>query len=146
MASARLMERVLRIRRIEEDQSRRLLDLALAELAQLERALTEAKQRERAGRQLIRMGAMSGEVLDRVAGLEESRSASRRALTLTSRIRSAEDRVALLRQDYLGRRTSRLQAQTLAEAEAAREAATNQRRAQQSLDDWYLNRMRSDDE
>jgi mRNA-degrading endonuclease toxin of MazEF toxin-antitoxin module len=146
MASPRLMERVLRIRRIEEDQCRRLLDLALAELAQLENALSLAKHRERAGRKLVRTSATSGEVMDRVAGLEESRSAGRRALTLASRIRAAEDRVASLRQDYLGKRTGRLQAQTLAEAEAAREAATNLWHAQQSLDDWYLNRMRSDNE
>jgi len=146
MASPRLMERVLRIRRIEEDQSRRLLDLALAELAQLERALSEAKQRKRVGRELIRASAMSGEMMDRVAGLEESRSAGRRALSLISCIRAAAERVALLRQDYLSKRTSRLQAETLAEAEAAREAAMSQRHEQQSLDDWYLNRMRSEND
>jgi hypothetical protein len=129
---------------MEEDQSRKLLELALAELAELERALGEAKQRERAGRHLIRASAASGEVLDRIAGMEESRSAIRRIAALGARIRNAEDRAASLRQEYLGKRTGRLQAETLADAEHAHEAAISLRRGQQALDDWYLNRMRSD--
>ncbi|HTW80267.1 MAG TPA: hypothetical protein VME23_12040 [Terracidiphilus sp.] len=138
------MERIVRVRRMEEGESRRLLELALGELAQLELALSAAKQRERAGRQLVAASARSGEIRDRIAGMEESRSASRRAAALAPRIRSAGDRVASLRQDYLSKRTTRLQAETLAEAEKAREAAINLRRGQQDLDDWYLNRMRLD--
>jgi len=146
MASARLMERMVRVRRMEEGESRRLLELALGELAQLELALSAAKQRERAGRQLVTASARSGEIRDRIAGMEESRSASRRGAALAPRIRNAGDRVASLRQEYLSKRATRLQAETLAEAEKAREAAINLRRGQQALDDWYLNRMHLDDD
>jgi hypothetical protein len=146
MGSARTIERILRIRRMQEDQSQRALDLALAELAQLELALSAARRNERAGRRLVAASAKSGEIADRIAGMEESRSASRRAGSLALRIRAAEDRAASLRQDYLSMRISRLQAETLAEQERAREAATGLRRSQQALDDWYLNRMRSNDD
>jgi hypothetical protein len=142
MGSARTIERILRIRQLQEDESHRALELALAEMAQLELALRAAKNRERAGRSLVAASAKSGEIADRIAGIEESRSAARRAVALALRIRTAEDEVAALRQDYLGKRTSRLQAETLAGQERAREAATGLRRSQQALDDWYLNRMR----
>lgn len=142
MGSARMFERVLRIRQMEEDEGRRRLDLAIAELSQLELELRRAKQRESAGRSLVAASAASGEIADRIAGMEESRSASRSAVALASRIRTAEDSLALLRRDYLSRRTSRLQAEALAETERAREAAINLRHGQQALDDWYLNRRR----
>jgi flagellar biosynthesis chaperone FliJ len=146
MASTRQIERVVRIRQLEEDESRRTLELALAGLAQLELALRAANQKERAGRSLVAASASSGEIADRIAGMEESRSASRLGLALASRIRAAGDAVALFRQDYLNKRTSRLQAETLAETERAREAAINLRRGQQALDDWYLNRLRLDED
>ena len=139
MASARLLRRILGIRQMEEDQSRRLLELAVGELTQLETALSQAKQRESTGRGLVRSSASSGEVLDRIAGLEEARSAASRAAALEPRIRKAEERATSLRQDFLARRTARLQAETLADAEAAREAAASERKGQQALDDWYLN-------
>jgi hypothetical protein len=140
MASTRQIERVVRIRQLEEDESRRTLELAL------ELALRAANQKERAGRSLVAASASSGEIADRIAGMEESRSASRLGLALASRIRAAGDAVALFRQDYLNKRTSRLQAETLAETERAREAAINLRRGQQALDDWYLNRLRLDED
>ncbi|MGD0913066.1 MAG: hypothetical protein ABR928_14305 [Terracidiphilus sp.] len=145
MGAAQQIERIARIRQLEEDESRRILELAIGELAQLELALRAAHQRERAGRSLVAQSAVSGEIADRIAGMEESRSASRLAATLAVRIRAAEGAVANLRADYLNKRTSRLQAETLARNERAREAQTNLRRAQQALDDWHLNRKRRSD-
>lgn len=142
MGSPRTIERILHIRQMEEDESRRILELAIAELAELELELRSAKKRERAGRRLVAASAKSGEIADRIAGMEESRSSSRRAAALASRIRTSEDAVASLRRDYLSRRTARLQAEALAETERAREAAIDLRRGQQALDDWYLNRRR----
>ena len=144
MGLNRLTERILRIRQLEEDESRRTLEVLVAELGRLEVALRAAKERERAGRNLVDASASSGEIADRIAGMEESRSAGRRAIALALRIRAAESAVALQRQQYLSKRTSRLQAETLAESERAREIATDLRRSQQALDDWYLNRMRLD--
>src|SRR5580693_7718165 len=144
MGWSRQFERIVRIRQLEEAESHRVLDLTLAEMAQLELALHAAKQRERAGRSLVARSSKRGEITDRIAGLEESRSPSRLGLSLAARIRTAADAVAILRPEYLNKRTSRLRAETLAEAERAREAAINLRRGQQALDNWYLNRMRLD--
>ncbi len=127
-------------------ECRRVMELAIAELARLELAQRTAQQRERAGRSLVAASASSGEIADRIAGMEESRSASRLTVVLASRIRAAQDAVAKLRHDYLHKRTSRLQAETLAETERARVAAISLRRGQQALDDWYLNRRRLDDD
>lgn len=142
MGSGRLTERILHIRQMEEVESRRALDVALGELVRLELALRAIEQRERTGRSLVVASAKSGEIVDRIAGMEETRSAGRKLAALTVRVRATEDAVASLRQDYLGKRTSRLQAETLVETELAREARTNVRRGQQALDDWYLNRLR----
>jgi hypothetical protein len=141
MGSARQFTRIVRIRQLAEDQGRRTMNLAIAELVELELALRTAKQREREGRSLVAASACSGDIADRVAGIEESRSASRKALSLAVRIRAAEETVAELRQDYLAKRTSRLQAESLAETERVREQAKKLRKDQQALDDWYLNRM-----
>ncbi len=146
MGSRRQIERIVRIRQLEEDESRRTMELAIAELAQLELALRAAQQRDRAGRSLVAASASSGEIVDRIAGMEESRSAGRIGLSLALRIRTAGDVVATLRQEYLNKRTSRMQAETLAETERAREAAINLRRGQQALDDWYLNRRRLEED
>jgi hypothetical protein len=144
MASAQVLRRIAAVRRMEEDLQRRALDTALGELSRMELALQGAKERERAGRGLIQKSAANGEVLDRIAGMEESRSAARQAAALKDKIRVAEAAVAKLRQEYLDRRTRRLQAETLAEREQAREAREQDRRSQQSLDDWYLGRMVKD--
>jgi hypothetical protein len=146
VGSSRQFERIVRIRQLEEDESRRTLELAIAELAQLELALRAANERERAGRGLVAASASSGEIADRIAGMEESRSASRLALSLVLRIRTEGDAVAILRREYLDKRTSRLQSESLAETERGREAAINLRKGQQALDDWYLNRMRLDED
>lgn len=146
MVSARTIERILSILQLQEDESRRALELALAELAQLKLALRATQQRERGGRNLVAASAKSGEIADRIAGMEESRSAARRAAALTFRIRAADDEVAALRQDYLGKRTRRLQAETLAAKERAREAATSLRLSQRAQDDWFLNRLRLNDD
>jgi hypothetical protein len=76
-----------------------------------------------------------------VAGLEEGRSATRRAAALRPWIQDAGEEVAALREAYLAKRIERRQAETLlqkAEAAGSREA---NRRNQQALDDWYLSRL-----
>jgi hypothetical protein len=62
------------------------------------------------------------------------------------RVRAAEDAVASLRQEFLSRRTSRLQAETLAATEKAREEEDSLRRGQRAVDDWYLGRMSRDND
>ena len=141
MAVAKALRRLLRILDMEEDQCRLALESALAELRQLERSLTATADRARSGRQLVLASAQSGELPDRLAGLEEIRAAKRRSVALVLRIDDAELEVAALRQAFLAKRVERRQAETLIQETEARDAVVAGRRGQQALDDWYLNRL-----
>ena len=141
MAVSRALRRLLRIRDLEEEQSRLAMESALGELHRLEHALTASAEWERRGRRLVETSAYSGELQDRQAGLEETRAAARLADVLTPRIAEAEQDVAALREEFLGKRVERRQAETLIEEAEARDAIDADRRSQQALDDWYGNRL-----
>jgi hypothetical protein len=141
MAVSRALRRLLNVLEIEEDQCRLALETAMGEVRLLERSMTAARTRERSGRQLFISSASSGELPDRLAGIEETRAARRRALALTPRIADAELEAAELREAYLLKRVERRQAETLIEEAEARDAIEAGRHGQQALDDWYLNRL-----
>jgi flagellar biosynthesis chaperone FliJ len=141
MAVSRALRRLLNIRNIEEEQSRLALESAVGELNRLEGALAATAERERLGRRLVLRSASNGELPDRLAGLEETRAAGCRAAALGPRITEAELHVLGLREEFLARRVERRQAETLIEETEARDALDAGRRGQQSLDDWYGDRM-----
>ena len=141
MAVARALRRLLRIREIEEEQGRLAMENALADLHRLEQALTASGERERRGRRLVQASASSGELPDRLAGLEESRAADRVAQVLAPRIRDSQQAVAGLREEFLRMRVARRQVETLIEEAEARDAVDADRQSQQSLDDWYSSRL-----
>ncbi len=143
MAVSRALRRLLRIRDLQEEQSRLALESALGELHRLENAMTATFERDRLGRSLVQTSVRTGELPDRLAGLEETRAASRHAAALVSKIDQAEEEVQDRRQEFLLRRVERRQAETLIQATEAREAAESNRRSQQALDDWYGSRLRS---
>ena len=88
MAASRALRRLLRIRDIEEEQSRLALESALSQLNRLEHALAATAERDRRGRRLVDASARTGELPDRLAGLEETRAAGRHAAALAPRIGS----------------------------------------------------------
>jgi hypothetical protein len=135
------LRRLLRIREIEEEQSRLETEAAQGDLGKLQHAMGEAVRRGGGGRRLVQAGVRSGEFSDRLAGLEETRAADRRKIALAPRIADAERDVALLREEYLAKRIERRQAETLIEEAEAQEAFQSERRSQQGLDDWYRNQM-----
>lgn len=122
MAVSRSLRRLLRIRELEEEQSRLVLELALSELNRLEHALTATAARERRGRSLVQASAHSGQLPDRLAGLEETRSSLRHAAALGPRIEATGDDVAALRREFLGKRVERRQAETLIQETEAEDA------------------------
>jgi hypothetical protein len=140
MAVSRALRRLLRIRDLQEEQSRLVLESALGELHCLENAMTATSERDRRGRNLIQASAQTGELPDRLAGIEETRSALRQAAALVPRIDATEEEVAVLRQDLLLRRVERRQAETLIQETEARDAVESGRRSQQALDEWYNSR------
>jgi hypothetical protein len=141
VAVARALRRLLRIRELEEEQSRLALESALGDLNRLRQARTAAIDRDRRGRRLVEASVYSGEWPDRQAGLEESRVANRSALALAPLIEDAELDVVSMREAYLASRVERRQAETLIQEAEAREALEAERKSQQGLDDWFRNRM-----
>jgi len=137
---SRALRRLLRIRELEEERSRLVLESALGELSGLEEALTAAAGRDRQGRRLVSFSAQSGELPDRLAGLEESRAALRQRAALDERRDAVEREVEILRQSFLLRRVERRQAETLIETAEAMDAIAAERRGQQALDDWHRSR------
>ncbi len=140
MAVSRALHRLLGVLELEEEQSRLVLESSISELRRLEQELALARKRERGGRKLIVDSAHTGELPDRLAGLEEARAARRSAAYLGAGILDAESEVRDLRQAYLAKRVERRQVETLIQEIEARDAITSARRGQQALDDWFLNR------
>ena len=140
MAVSRAMRRLLQVRELEEELSQAALESALGELRRLEAALVAARERERGGRRQVTASASSGELVDRIAGLEETRAARRRAEALKTRIAEAELEVTARRQEFLSKRMERRQVETLIRETGAGDAVAAGRRAQRDLDDWFLSR------
>jgi len=142
MAASRAVRRLLHLREMEEEQSAARLESALGELRRLKAVQAAARSCERSGRRLVAASAQTGELADRLAGAEEVIAARRHAAASEPKIRTAEQVVALSREEFLAKRVARRQVELLirqAEAEEAREA---ERRAQSETDDWFLRRTR----
>jgi hypothetical protein len=137
MAVSRSLRRLLHIRDIEEEQSRQALEFALGEVNRLEGARTLMVEREHRGRRLIESSARTDQLADRIAGIEETRSASLHAAAIGPRIEAGKEQVLARRQEFLIKRVERRQAETLIQETEAREAVEAGRHGQQSLDDWY---------
>jgi len=131
----------LRIRDLEEEQSRIALESAIGDLRQLEHAQAATVERDRRGRRLFDSSVHTGDLPDRLAGLVEQHAADRAQRALSPRILDAEQDVAGLREDYLDRRVERRQAETLVKESEASEAIDADRKSQQGLDDWFRNRL-----
>lgn len=140
MPVSRAIRRLLDVLEIEESEYRTAMELARAELERLRKVLQIGKERERRGRSLIFNSATSGDVADRIAGIEEVQAARRIAATVIAQIGAAETNLNARRQEFLRKRIERRQTETLIEEAEARDDAEAGRRTQRNLDDWYLRR------
>jgi flagellar export protein FliJ len=140
MPISRGLRRLLQLRLLEEEQSRLALESVLAELHRLQRAFEAAGERSRRGRQLVHRGVRTGQLPDRIAGLEEGRVALRQAVMLEAAITQSEQSANTLRERYQSARVERRQVETLIHEAEAAEALDAGRRSQQALDDWYGSR------
>src|SRR5579863_6328463 len=122
MAASRAMRRLLHVRELEEEQRRVAVESALGGLRLLQRELAGAQQRERRGRRLVTASAATGDLVDRVAGLEETGTARRQAAVLAMRIQEAEQNVVLLRQEFVAKRVERRQVKVIIQTAADEEA------------------------
>lgn len=142
MAVSRSLLRLLRVLELEEEQARGSLESALAEVRRIDLAQSSAIARERAGRRWVASSARSGELADRLGGLEQVRAARRWLGILKARAAEAEKDAAARREAFLAKRLERRQTETLIEEAQAREEMESNRRGQQALDEWFLNRRR----
>ena len=140
MAIAQGLRRLLRVREIEEEQSRIALDAALGNLGRLEAWERAARSREQRGRRLLTASASSGDAIDRRAAVEEIRGAGRATEVVRPRIAEARWVVTTRQAEYLSCRAQRRQVETLIQEAEARQAVDAERRRQQALDDWFRNR------
>jgi hypothetical protein len=131
----------LRIRELEEEQNRLALESALGELNRLENALRVTVERARRGRRLVETSAQTGELTDRLAGLEERHATDRLFAVLEPRIEAKQEEVVARREEFILKRVERLQAETLIQDAEAQEATEADRRGQQALDNWYGSRQ-----
>lgn len=147
MPVPRSMRRLVRILHMQEEQSRTVLESAVAALRLLEQAEEGTRTRSRAGRRLVATSALESQIarqlVDRLAGLEEMLAASRMAAVLATPASDARQNVALRREEFLARRVERRQAEALVKNAEADQAAEAGRAGQRALDDWYLNRLRT---
>ena len=137
------LRRLLSVRQLEEEQCRTALESALGEIHQLKTAISESAERDRRGRALFFASAYSGELPDRIASLEETRSAACATRMLMMRIKATELEVARMRQNYLAKRVERRQVETLLEKTEEQGAIESSRRGQKDLDDWHRSRART---
>jgi hypothetical protein len=140
MAVSRALERLFAIRELEEEQTRLALESALGELNDLRNALKAAIARDGRGRQLVVISAQTGELPDRLAGIEEMRAAVRQTKIIAARIEHSDTMVSELRGKFLAKRIERRQAETLIDEARARDAVTFNRRTQQEMDNWHQSR------
>ena len=142
MAIPRNMRRLLHVLEIEEEQRRAEMESALGDLHRLERALEAAEEREREGRRLVLASAVTGEIADRLAGLEESRAARRVGAALQPKIAETRAEASARRRDFLTKRIERRQAETVIRRAEAAEATEAGRRGQRVQDEWFLSKTR----
>jgi hypothetical protein len=140
MSDARRLRRLHALRMIEEQNQASLLDAAASELRRLNEALNGTRIRDANGRDLLSAGVRSGEMLDRIAGLEESASAARVSCVINERLRRGEGEFRQIREQFLLKRLERSQAETLFHSAVEREAQEALRKGQIALDDWHLRR------
>ena len=140
MSDVRRLRRLHALRMIEEQNQASLLDAAAANLRRLNEALDGARIRDANGRDLLSAGVRNGEMLDRIAGLEESASAARLSSVICQRLRRGEAEFRQIRQQFLLKRLERSQAETLFHSAVEREAQEALRKGQIALDEWHLRR------
>ena len=92
MAIRGALDRLFRVRELEEEQCGAAVEEAVVQMRRLENAVVAAQERIRRGRLLVAASAQSGDLLDRVAGVEETRSAGRAQENLSNRSRMQKRR------------------------------------------------------
>lgn len=137
MAKRNVLERLWRLRELEEEQSRLELEAQVAERNRIAQHLAEVSSGAARSRDEFVARLADLDTAARTGAMVELEQARRGQAAIRPRLEQAETEVEARREVFLTRRTGRRQVETLLDRE--REAARSEtaRRAQQMLDDWY---------
>lgn len=137
MASSKSLHRLLGIRKAEEECSQTELETAIVELQHLESAYATAHERGKRARTLLASSAQTGELMDRVASLQEMTTVGRLQRMLVEMIDTAKEKAENKRREMLATRLARRQVETLVDTKLARAREAANRKTQSALDDWH---------
>jgi hypothetical protein len=133
----RVLNRLLRIRELEEEQSRLEFEFAVANRDRVFQARSAAVARQALGRSIFVAEASNRDTAGRTGAVIEMEQARRLLPLIEAHLAPAEAEVERKREAFLERRVARLQVETLESEERLAVREETARRAQQMLDDWY---------
>ncbi len=137
MAASQRLHRLLDIRQAEEERSQSEMEIAFAELRRIEAAQAATHERGERARALVTSSAQTGELTDRIAGLQEMRTTERLQRMLVGMVDAARIGAQEKRHEFLSSCIARRQVETLANAKSAEAIAEASRKTQSALDDWH---------
>lgn len=144
MPASKSLERLLRVFEIQEETRKRDLEEAQGKLARMEDSLATTCEKVDRGRVLLTAALQSSKLDDRLAGQLEIDSGELRKAFLQKSIGEMSMVVEQARTGYLDKRVERKQVEALLETAERLASAEGVRKAQQSLDDWFLNHPKSE--
>ncbi len=137
MSGTRVLQRLLRLRELQEEQSRVELEAAVGNRNRVAQELAAAASRQAQGRRAFMAGIYVQDATGRTACSVEMEQAEKTRPRIAARLEAADAEVARQREVFLAHRISRRQVETLVSAEQAALKEEAARRMQQMLDDWY---------
>ena len=143
MSAPKKLTRLLRLRKLEEEQQRVVLELAVAESNRLQQYRELAIEQLSRGKQEFIKAIEQDASASRETALVEVEHAAEQRDGIEARLITTNSAVIHQRAEYLERRTVRQQVEQLLEAASKAREIEAGRRAQQMLDDWYGQRIRA---
>ena len=142
MAEKRVLARLLKLRVLEEELSRAELEAAVAARNRIEMEMSAAEGRRVRGRRTFADALGDVDTAERTGGVMEMEQAKLLRLRIQPRLKAADTEAVRQREEFLARRTSRRQVETLIDNQRQQAGIEAGRRAQQMLDDWYGRRVK----
>ncbi len=137
MAKRQVLERLWRLRELEEEQCRLALEERVRHRDRIAQRLESASQSVALNRKAFTARLGDPDTAARSGALLELEQARRQQAAIRPQVEIAEAEVEQRREEFLMQRTERRQVETLLERERQAAREDTARRAQQVLDDWY---------
>jgi flagellar biosynthesis chaperone FliJ len=137
MAKRNVLDRLWRLRELEEEQSRLELESRVGKRNRIAQNRTEAAADVARSRGEFHARLGDPDAAARTGALVEWEEARLRQDAIRSQLENAEAAVEVQRDDFFARRIARRQVESLLEGEREAGRVETARRAQQILDDWF---------